>query len=296
MIRVGKDIQDTARKVDLAEVVAHKEDGGHVKAVLERFARPEARIVTLASEPDGTITVRLTHEALLDRWQQLDEWLTPEAREDLLFHYRLEEQARYWHRKERPGELLWPRRDLEALHDFEQRGGGDMTAVQRAFFEASYPKESKRPGQGTVFWKSPAFLGSLAATLALVTAGLWQRQQSLTETLEMLTSPQRVPSVIELPLLPTRGGDPRIELPPGTTVTLSLSLAGIPEYPTYSLRIENLESGTQTRTGEAPPVEGRLLVFMPSGFLQTGEHRLTLFGHTKNHIELRLVTRTLSVH
>jgi energy-coupling factor transporter ATP-binding protein EcfA2 len=191
MIRVGPDIKNTARRVDLAEVVAHGDDRERVRAVLERFARPEARIITLAAEPDGTITARLTHEALLDRWKQFDEWLTPQASEDLLFHYRLEEEARYWNRRGQPADLLWPKNDLERLRVYERRNSREVTDLQQAFCSASNQRAPFGESAAQPFWVvlfkteiriatalvAALFVGTLASYNWLFVARLKQLQQ-----------------------------------------------------------------------------------------------------------------------
>lgn len=193
MIRVGPDIKNTARRVDLAEVVAHGDDRERVRAVLERFARPEARIITLAAEPDGTITARLTHEALLDRWKQFDEWLTPQAREDLLFHYRLEEEARYWNRRGQPADLLWPKNDLERLRVYERRNSREVTDLQQAFCSASNQRATFGESAAQPFWVvlfkteiriatalvAALFVGTLASYNWLFVARLKQLQPRL---------------------------------------------------------------------------------------------------------------------
>jgi len=275
MVRVGHDIRDTSRKVDLDEIVAHSEDREHVKAVLERFAKPEARIITLAAEPDSTITARLTHETLLDRWKQLEEWLTPQAREDLLFHYRLEEEARYWDRRGRSVGLLWPRHDLGRLLAYAQRAGQDMTTVQRAFFETVDSKglNLKRVGRRVALWRRAA-PWSLAAILALAALGLWRISQ---DTIQELSSPSAV-TILDLPPRLRGGSEPKIELP--ANVALRVSMHGIPEHPSYFFDIVSLNGGQPIWSGQVQPSEDGLFLLYPS--LSPGEYRLILSGGTSS--------------
>ncbi|HKQ05779.1 MAG TPA: GH25 family lysozyme [Blastocatellia bacterium] len=142
LIRVGKDIPTTRRTLKVQELVGQGEDSNHVKAVLNRFAAPGARIITLSAEPDGTEIARLTHEALIDNWAQLQEWIKADY-DDLLFQYRLEEASQYWDVQKRAPGLLWRSPDLDRLTAFRARDENSLTPVQIAFHEKS-KKEARK--------------------------------------------------------------------------------------------------------------------------------------------------------
>jgi GH25 family lysozyme M1 (1,4-beta-N-acetylmuramidase) len=159
LIRVGKDIPTTRRTLTIREIVAHHEDAGHVKEVLNRFASPGARILTLSAERDGTETARITHEALLEHWTQLQRWIE-EARNNLLFQDRLEQAVQHWKENGMPRGLLWRPPDLDRLRDSHKRSSSDMTALQIKFFEESEKEEAKRRRADELFdninrWRRP---------------------------------------------------------------------------------------------------------------------------------------------
>jgi WD40 repeat protein len=136
LVHLGEGAGDTRRRIKVSELVAHGEDPDHVREVLRFFARPDARLITLAANPDGTDTAEVTHEALFEHWESLKIWLET-SRDDLRFHRRLAEAAHHWEAKGHPQGLLWRLPDLDLLRAFQKRAGSDMTAIQIAFFWAS---------------------------------------------------------------------------------------------------------------------------------------------------------------
>jgi WD40 repeat protein len=111
--------------------------------VIEQFAWREARLLTLASDNDGRKTVEVTHEALIEHWQRLHEWLG-ESREDIRFQRRLEEAAQYWDGNGRPAGSLWRRPNLDILENYKHRANQDMTPLQLDFSKASFAANQRR--------------------------------------------------------------------------------------------------------------------------------------------------------
>ena len=138
LVSLGEGARDTRRRATLDEIVAAGEDPAQVRRVLEVFARPDQRLLTLRGEPDagGAVQAEVAHEALIEHWRQLREWLD-ENREDLRLHRRLAEQARRWDQQGRPVGLLWAPPDLDLLRGLRERAGADLTAVELAFHDAA---------------------------------------------------------------------------------------------------------------------------------------------------------------
>ncbi|GEM_PF-3554482 len=109
----------------------------------------------------GQETVEVTHEALIDHWQLLQDWLD-EGRDDLRFQRRLEEAVLHWDSQNRPSGLLWRRPDLDLLRDYYQRFRHQMTALQLAFFRAATWQERQQK-----VWR-----GAGVGALALLAAGM----------------------------------------------------------------------------------------------------------------------------
>ena len=162
LIHLGEGAQDTRRRVSLDSLVAHHEDTAQVRSVIARFASREARLITVSSDGvGGQETVEVTHEALIDHWQVLRQWLD-EGRDDLRFQRRLDDSARYWDIQKRPVGLLWRRPDLDLLRNYHQRSRHQMTMLQLSFFKAAIRQERQQRFQ----WSTGIFV------LIILTAGM----------------------------------------------------------------------------------------------------------------------------
>jgi energy-coupling factor transporter ATP-binding protein EcfA2 len=136
-VRLGEGIRDSRRRAALGEIVAMGEKEEHVLGVLRVFSQPGERLITLGSDPgSGAVTAELTHEALLEHWASLRDWIA-ESREDLRFQRRIEDAASDWQAQGQPAGLLWRSPQLEQLRAFRQRRAADMTLTQVDFLRAS---------------------------------------------------------------------------------------------------------------------------------------------------------------
>ena len=146
LVQLGEGSRDTRRRVALAEVIAHGDDPAAVRRVIERFASPAVRLLTRASADGaagGAETLELTHEALIEAWPRLREWLNSD-RADLRFQRRLEEAARHWQEHGQPEGSLWRPPDLDLLERFRHSRDADLTPRQLAFADASRLAERAR--------------------------------------------------------------------------------------------------------------------------------------------------------
>jgi WD40 repeat protein/tetratricopeptide (TPR) repeat protein len=136
MIRLGEGERDTRRRVPVDDVVSHGDDLARVREVLRVFSQPGTRLVMLSTGLDGREDVELTHEALLDHWGTLREWLSA-GREDERFHRRFALSARDWEANGRAKSLLWRAPDLSLLRRFAERAGDRFTSLETSFYRAS---------------------------------------------------------------------------------------------------------------------------------------------------------------
>jgi len=140
LVQLGEGSKDTRRRVKIEEIVAHGEDKERIHKLLDNFAHPEARLITLAKEQSDQTTAEITHEALLENWTTLKDWLAS-SREELRFEHRLDEAAKHWEEQNRAEGLLWRSPDLDLLRQFYQRTSQDMTPREVYFFQASTRKQ-----------------------------------------------------------------------------------------------------------------------------------------------------------
>ena len=140
LVQLGEGTRDTRRRTKIKDLIASQDELQKVKEVISQFSSPGARLITLSSqtvdEKEVGEIAEVTHEALIDSWQLLKDWLD-ESRDDIRFQRRLEAAASYWDKQKRPKGLLWRSPDLELLRTFERKKRSDMTSLSVAFFEAS---------------------------------------------------------------------------------------------------------------------------------------------------------------
>jgi WD40 repeat protein len=146
LVQLGEGSRDTRRRVGLHEVIAHGEDPAATRRVIERFASPAVRLITRSSGQDGRETLELSHEALIEAWPLLRDWLN-NSRADLRFQRRLEEAARHWENSGMPDGSLWRPPDLDLLERFRKSHDLDLTPLQLEFAEASRNAERERQFQ-----------------------------------------------------------------------------------------------------------------------------------------------------
>ena len=142
LVQLGEGASDTRRRAHVDSLVNYKESPESVKNVIDRFASPGVRLVTLSSV-DGKETAEVTHEALFANWEQMKKWLDS-SRSDIRFQRRLDEASVYWNQNGRPDGSLWRSPDLDSLKNYYQRANDNMTPLQVEFFQASQQAENNR--------------------------------------------------------------------------------------------------------------------------------------------------------
>jgi hypothetical protein len=135
LVQLGEGTKDTRRRTRVEQVIANQDDPEQVQKVIDRFASPSTRLITL-SDDNGIKIVEVTHEALFDNWQQLKDWLNG-GRSDLLFQRRLDNAVTVWQEHKKSDGILWRSPDLDLLLRHHKEHGNDMTSLQIEFLIAS---------------------------------------------------------------------------------------------------------------------------------------------------------------
>ncbi|ESA32109.1 wd40 repeat-containing protein [Leptolyngbya sp. Heron Island J] len=143
VIQLGEGTRDTRRRAQVSSLVAQQTTMAQVREVIELFAWREARLLTFAADNEGNETVEVTHEALIEHWQRLNNWLD-DNRDNIRFHRQLEAAVQNWQTKKQAEGLLWRPPDLSLLTDFYQRFEQNMTLDQLTFFQKSQLAEKRR--------------------------------------------------------------------------------------------------------------------------------------------------------
>jgi WD40 repeat protein/class 3 adenylate cyclase/tRNA A-37 threonylcarbamoyl transferase component Bud32 len=129
LTELGDGVEDTRRRVPVAELVPHDTDEQFVRALLDLFAN--ARLVTL-----GEGTAEVAHEVLIREWPMLRAWLE-EDREGLRLHRRLGDAARLWDVAGRETADLYRGARLGAALEWGQLHPDALNLVERDFLDAS---------------------------------------------------------------------------------------------------------------------------------------------------------------
>jgi formylglycine-generating enzyme required for sulfatase activity len=137
LVQLGEGTHDTRRRVVLSQVLGHADDPARVREVIRRFSEPGARLITVSTSDDASReeVIELTHEALIQHWQRLRDWLE-EGRDRIRFLRRLDEAVSHWEEERCPAGLLWRSPDLDLLERFEKSFPDELLARHIRFLRA----------------------------------------------------------------------------------------------------------------------------------------------------------------
>jgi WD40 repeat protein/transcriptional regulator with XRE-family HTH domain len=127
LLHVGQDTADTRRRVHRAELVEQE--------VLDRFV--EHRLITVDAD-----TVEISHEALIQAWPRLREWIDAD-RAGLRVHRHLTESAQAWHEGDRDPDGLYRGGRLAATTEWIQNRAHQaaLNSLEQEFLNASVERE-----------------------------------------------------------------------------------------------------------------------------------------------------------
>jgi WD40 repeat protein/transcriptional regulator with XRE-family HTH domain len=165
LVHVGDSTPDTRRRAQLEELTGGLDDGSGTRELLGRYV--DRRLIT--ADVDG---VEISHEALLDSWPRLREWIDTD-RSGLRVHRRLTEAARNWADTGRDPGALYRGVRLDAALDWvtRQHHRDELNQLEQEFVDASDQAtraERVRARRGTLRLR---WLVAALATLLLVSAG-----------------------------------------------------------------------------------------------------------------------------
>ncbi|HEY9600008.1 MAG TPA: WD40 repeat domain-containing protein, partial [Allocoleopsis sp.] len=195
LVQLGEGTKDTRRRTEIQKIVSQRDTPEQVKQVIARFSAPGARLITLAANANAE-TAEVTHEALFEHWQQLQQWLDS-SRSDIRFGRRLDEATEHWNENGRPEGTLWRPPDLDLLRRYHQRAGDDMTPLQMEFFNASLEaenaqKQAAEKAQKERKQQRQRLVGVLSTGLVLTTSStlfaVYQLQQVQRNQVEQLAA------------------------------------------------------------------------------------------------------------
>jgi len=132
LVRLGPNGETTRRRRDLGDLLAELGAGSQARAVLDAFATPTHRLVTVQAD-----SVEITHEVLIRAWPRLRRWIARD-RERLRASQQVTDDATTWeHAGRDPSTLYRGTRLALALEALGPTGRAELGTLARAFLDAS---------------------------------------------------------------------------------------------------------------------------------------------------------------
>jgi serine/threonine protein kinase len=155
--------EGTRAIVDLSELEGMTPEPGEARALVEHLA--QARLVVLHRADDGSSTVELVHESLINGWPALRRWLD-EERDELAFLEQLRAAAKQWESRGKPQGLVWRGEAFEEARQWRSRHRDPLPAREQAFLNAVI-----EAGTRAQRLRRGATLGAIGLLSAIVAGG-----------------------------------------------------------------------------------------------------------------------------
>ncbi len=195
LVQLGDVIKYTRRRAVITSLVSPLDTVERVKQIIGWFADREGRLITLSAHADGEMA-EITHEALFDHWQALQNWLE-DNRLFLTWQDRLRTTMRQWEMNDREPEALIRGKLLDEAEEWLQKQKTDLSQIEQAYIQASLEErdrlqKAEKDRQQREYDLLNKFVrtarirtrlaisvaGLAIAALTVVGFSLWQQQQS----------------------------------------------------------------------------------------------------------------------
>ena len=119
LVQLGEGAKDTRRRAAVDSLISAKDDPVRVRQVLDLFSAPGARLIT-RSTVEGEEMVEVTHEALLEQWQQIKGWLAGQ-RDRIRQQRQINALAEEWAKRGKKAGYLLQRQQLNDARVFQKQ-------------------------------------------------------------------------------------------------------------------------------------------------------------------------------
>jgi WD40 repeat protein/serine/threonine protein kinase/energy-coupling factor transporter ATP-binding protein EcfA2 len=142
LVTLGEGTQDTRRRVHLSELRAITSSPDMMDEMIDTFAA--YRLLSLDHDPlTRSPTVEVAHEALLQEWERLREWLNT-SRADVRLQRQLAAQAAEWDRAHHDGSYLLRGARLKQFERWSAETELALTPGERAYLDASIDEHDRQ--------------------------------------------------------------------------------------------------------------------------------------------------------
>ena len=142
LIQLNEDNKSTRRRAPISELITSEQDAPLVQAVIDRFARPGVWILVTFSNEQQVEMVEVAHEALIQNWKELREWLK-EHWEALRKKRKLEQAAVEWQDHQKNKDYLLQERMLRNAKEFVKEHK-DNPETRLSSLAINFIKESRK--------------------------------------------------------------------------------------------------------------------------------------------------------
>lgn len=129
LVRISRDGRRSSRRAATEEQL-----GEQSWLLAQRLVT--TRIIVAGQDAEGRPTVELAHDALIDRWTQLRDWVDAD-REFRMWQEELRDDHARWQRAGQPADLLLRGNPLQVARSWLARRAADLAAPERNFIAAS---------------------------------------------------------------------------------------------------------------------------------------------------------------
>jgi WD40 repeat protein/serine/threonine protein kinase len=141
LVTLGEGVEDTRRRVHLAELISIGDDQTLARSVIDGFGR--YRLLTFDRDPTTREpTVEVAHEALIREWAQMREWLNA-SREDVRLQRRVAGAAAEWVKTGRDASFLASGVRLQQLEGFATGTDLALTQEERDYIQAGIAQRER---------------------------------------------------------------------------------------------------------------------------------------------------------
>ncbi len=143
----GKGTEETKRKVYVSEILTmatNKKDLLIIESLLRKLAGENTRLITISGQATTSAepTVEISHEALIQNWPRLNEWIE-EDQEGLRLHRRLTEAALEWKKGNQDDGFLYRGSNLEKAREWSKTHLNELNVIEKKFLSESIKVQEK---------------------------------------------------------------------------------------------------------------------------------------------------------
>jgi energy-coupling factor transporter ATP-binding protein EcfA2 len=138
----GEDLRDTRRRASLDEMARSEADRVATIGLVERLA--DARlVVTSVNAVDGSSEVELAHEAMIEHWERLQQWLS-DNRQGLLVLQQVALGAEAWNKHDRDSSYLFQGQRLQQVRRWAYANEASLSQPETAFLARCWRQTVRR--------------------------------------------------------------------------------------------------------------------------------------------------------